>query len=1500
MLLGDLVTFKSELFFEGAVQLRWVNENLARAVDAAQNFVFHGPQYHGVRHDESEGISSAYKLKDTATLVLELVQSFVPDVTKVDPNPLSLVVAGYGSGKSHFALTVAKLLMEPLNKAVPQAILKNLKLVDSSIGEQVDNILAQLWKPSLVVTLDGMSNFHLGSELSRCIIKQLKAHDLDLTPILELSPRFTYAQDFVERNYEIRRDDFAKMLEGMDKDFIYAKLQENDENIYQIVDDIYYRANGTWIPVEGRESAQDLINTVCENYCGENGFFSNLIILFDEFGRYLEYAAEKPRLAGDSALQQIFQGIQDNKNLTRFIGFIQYELKTYLNRFSHRELSQLQRYITRFESANKLYLSTNLETLFAHLIEKRDPAKLKKLLALDTNKKIAHETHSVLCSNLPRINDLPVWKDSEQFQKVIVEGCWPLHPLATWFLTRQQDIVQSRSALTFIKDVLDVASRQQMEQEGAIFTISPAELVLRSMLQEIVAAERAQGGVIAETLQALLEKYQAQLSEPQKLVLVGIMILDKLRIASRDKAQIDRLLQSATGLVEQELNVALQYLSNNIGIVEWNRDLCQYELVADAATRGQFQQVLKRKLLSLDHEKFGELFTARAKFFGDLTDLDSDFADSKDICSRDWQFTAKHAHGGDYFEILGRAFDEWKYAEHHDDAKGRVIYLYLNAKEDPDTYIEKSEEFLNGLLNKHGTAAAPIWSIIIHDKDEKIADNLSRYYVLEDKFLPDEVAKFSRFLPEEKERCSRIFREETQSAVRQRLFVVAGISEVVDLRLKPTAQWIFEQIYPSALPFPFDGFQTKSGTGPKDCALLIKALIGRQVSGDWIATQTPAVQNRVKRLFVQVWKIMGRDGKIQLKPGLKQLADLIDALETAHADQNLTIYDSYSILLRPPYGFNSSSVGLVLGLLLARETPPRALKYKDENVALQDWLGVAFPARGTKPYIDPNCLKLTKIIFLSEDSLQRWKKMLSELEYEENLQKKIELYHAAINMNRNDPIPEILEGNFKFIAEKVMLAETQLKDHVGKVQSIQRELEQAERRNSVKHFIRFGADMKKHQLSMQEHEEYWSKDDIQEVNDIITWALNSIKGRVPQFLELEVCNSYQQIQDFRYKMDRTERDLIFLELKDDANLVELHKNKIIGQIEARMQYETSITSATDFTRQPPLSKSVAAWKLKDEIGICENLIRNLRLAFTAIGGADIANLINRVETRKESIKSCIKQQIDELKEIANAKLSNHAEIKSTKHKLIEQVQIFKGTPDEDFVNDMIKQLNMFLTDIHSWSNIVMPPEDTDKFMIEQINQRCDELEEIIKKEEDTEINWDFKEVYFSIRESLVAERQAQSQRWISTVKPNIGNIDQWSMQECVKQLSIISDRPRFLSLAHAREIERIENAIRDKTEKIRERDRQAAALKWIDNIQKQIESKGQLSLEDCEQLLRSLEKMPDVISEKEIPHVIALRKMLTERQDTLDIQSILDRICSLRDELRIELLNEIKRLYISA
>jgi len=143
------------------------------------------------------------------------------------------------------------------------------------------------------------------------------------------------------------------------------------------------------------------------------------------------------------------------------------------------------------------------------------------------------------------------------------------------------------------------------------------------------------------------------------------------------------------------------------------------------------------------------------------------------------------------------------------------------------------------------------------------------------------------------------------------------------------------------------------------------------------------------------------------------------------------------------------------------------------------------------------------------------------------------------------------------------------------------------------------------------------------------------------------------------------------------------------------------------------------------------------------------------------------------------------------------------------------------------------------------------------------------------------------------VRPDVTTFDTWTLTQCQKQLTAISDPPKFLSVKHAEEIDKIVRQIRQRAEDLKEQEREAAALKWIEGIRSQMEPVDALSDADCERLLRALDTLPESVSEKEMHHVVAMRKQLMEKQDSLDIKSILDRICNLRDELREQLLKEL-------
>ena len=100
MELGNILEFRKDLYFEGAVQADWFYSP-ERAAKVAENFVFHGNQYFGI---EDQGVGNKKRI-DTISLVEELVTKLNDERS----NALSLAIADYGTGKSHLAVTLAQL-----------------------------------------------------------------------------------------------------------------------------------------------------------------------------------------------------------------------------------------------------------------------------------------------------------------------------------------------------------------------------------------------------------------------------------------------------------------------------------------------------------------------------------------------------------------------------------------------------------------------------------------------------------------------------------------------------------------------------------------------------------------------------------------------------------------------------------------------------------------------------------------------------------------------------------------------------------------------------------------------------------------------------------------------------------------------------------------------------------------------------------------------------------------------------------------------------------------------------------------------------------------------------------------------------------------------------------------------------------------------------------------------------------------------------------------------
>src|ERR1039458_5623978 len=157
--LRDRVVFRGDRLFNGAVNIGWFGTDPNRTQSAASAFVFHGPAYHGVSQADV-GSEHGHRLQDTATFALSVVRRSYG----IEDQPFTLAIAGYGTGKSHLALSLASLLSDP-DSQVARGVLSAIEAADKAIGAEIRAILHEANKPCLVVALNGMRSFDLTPEI---------------------------------------------------------------------------------------------------------------------------------------------------------------------------------------------------------------------------------------------------------------------------------------------------------------------------------------------------------------------------------------------------------------------------------------------------------------------------------------------------------------------------------------------------------------------------------------------------------------------------------------------------------------------------------------------------------------------------------------------------------------------------------------------------------------------------------------------------------------------------------------------------------------------------------------------------------------------------------------------------------------------------------------------------------------------------------------------------------------------------------------------------------------------------------------------------------------------------------------------------------------------------------------------------------------------------------------------------------------------------------------
>ena len=239
-----------------------------------------------------------------------------------------LFLATFGQGKTHLALAMANFFGRTPDSDEVKWLIESLT---HAYGESpaIKNFteLKERNPRHLVVCLQGdVGGFDLGSyflrELERSLGVELSASG-GMLPLW-----YKTALDTLDASvapHRTKADAFLAPQE-MDLPALRQRLAQKDGSLYDLVRDLIEHVTGVPPDLGSRLSLHDLVDFICLEYCGQGKPYAGLVILFDEFNAFM-HAYGKQDAAG-TPLQDLLNGIADNRDKSIFVGFAQRDPKT--------------------------------------------------------------------------------------------------------------------------------------------------------------------------------------------------------------------------------------------------------------------------------------------------------------------------------------------------------------------------------------------------------------------------------------------------------------------------------------------------------------------------------------------------------------------------------------------------------------------------------------------------------------------------------------------------------------------------------------------------------------------------------------------------------------------------------------------------------------------------------------------------------------------------------------------------------------------------------------------------------------------------------------------------------------------------------------------------------------------------------------------------------------------------------------------------------------------
>ena len=1379
--LNDIVDLREDRLFEGAIDVEWLIRDRDKAKRAAESFVFHGPTYHGVsQHDV--GTAHGHKLIDSATFVQRVIQR----TDGTDDAPFTLAIAGYGTGKSHLAVTLAILLSEPTGMTADR-ILANIEAADDSISQDVRQSLSDLGKPVLVVALNGMSNFEMASELTRQIMDQLNSHSVDSRALDELRPRFKMAANLVQYMPEAESTLLASQCAVSTKNALIQKLKQQDETIYAKVYE-YFAGKGIPIKAIGDETVKDVLETVCQEYCGDGRPFHRVLILFDEFGRYAEFATTRSQVAGSGVLQHLFEGIQSNSSKATFVGFIQFDLNTYVQRMAQDFRNEILRVSTRYQSADKAYLSINLETLIANLLEKKEPAVLSEHFDSIKSRRRSADLVDKMNAWFPQTRNHRLWCDPDSFHQVVSKGCWPLSSYASWLLFHLAaggQHLQQRSALALLGEAFERSKDRELENLD--WTMAAVDLWSDSLQTELLTAEESGSlGTITHAYANVMARSGHQFSEDERRLLLAAVLASKLGVSVRDRTDAISALAALSGLAASTCDQNIGRLEVEYNVISWDPVFRQFEILGDAVSRPQFLNFLRKRVNSTyDERSKAQLFARCGAEWGAgvLSDQTCDFAEQHRITTTEWRFEHLVANLEDLPQVVFMTAQDWSSAYAVDRPRGHVVFCYVEPSRDLDKVRLDAAKFMRDQARSLGQAGLPILIVLLHDDTGELGQWMAELAILSDTLDDKDKARFGNLVGAHQEKCMGLLVSRLETLIKARDYVT-GFAEPIDSqRLGPVCSEILERVYPKVVPFPFDGFSTARGNAADSCMALTGELLNGSLDYHTIMGKPIKEKNRALEVLSNTWKVFNKSGEVSRSPAHDVARAVLQQWDNEVTDTGglINLGETIKKVCMPPFGANIASAGLLLGVFIRARNNDFSVIVDGQPADFASIIGDGL-FRGK--FLDLNKLDRISLAVATQAGISEWQALLDDWERVSSYKEQVELLDRAFGLQKRTPIPAAQAYRYEHLKSLAEGALSRIREVEKSAADALSRIETGRRKDDVRLMTYGGALLKDIQGSMKQ-EPMWDSESVTQydadIEDVRQRTIQVFDQWLPS--QTPIGRTTKELADFERRMTvETGRNLRKLGLDQIHEALTQHVEGMVRDINNAAEARETAQRVTMWITESSPRTILRIAELRSEREVAREYTEKLAALSQKISLPELKDAKDRLAEFVDTVSQREKQIVKRAGQLWESAFT--IENSETLLQEAEDLQqIYEGcSADISDLRLMRRALQLYRESLTQLSSTLLTDSDLEN-LASTLRQRA-----ITDLAQDEPPPWEPGETLDTIIAHCKSVRESSGQQWIEEIRPILATLDDMSASDANGIYNKLSTPPAYLSSSQRKEL----------------------------------------------------------------------------------------------------------------